>query len=419
MKKGAFAVCFIALMVAMGVCSIAAYFCAHYLPPDTAGEVQPNVPVVQSYKDIYPFEEEAADVSDTAGSMVLQGLSNCLRAVKCAEAGIDNYTNSSNLLSGPFQLIAKWCDEAVRSDVFLDDERAIVRLSNGYYTFPYPYSRADESRQNLLDFTRWLQAQNIKFVHLIPADKGDDGFGTFPRGVPAGYGRMAEEYKSFLSDHGLCYLETKPRLLEHNSDFYYWFYKADHHWNVHAGLLVAEECAKKLNEVGVAANPEMAEKDRFTLRTYTDSFLGSQGRALGPWHTEDFEVYYPAAETDFRIEIPTLGLDLRGPFAETLIARQHLSYAERCYAAFMYGDQPLIRVENYRSGNDTRVLVLKASKADVVCPYLAFTVRHLDVIDPRHFDGSIRSFVEKTRPDVVVACIDVPYEGSEVLWELK
>ena len=48
--------------------------------------------------------------------------------------------------------------------------------------------------------------------------------------------------------------------------------------------------------------------------------------------------------------------------------------------------------------------MIKTSDANVVDTYLAFTVEYLDIVDPRHFDGSIRTFIEKTQPDVVLTC---------------
>lgn len=50
---------------------------------------------------------------------------------------------------------------------------------------------------------------------------------------------------------------------------------------------------------------------------------------------------------------------------------------------------------------------------------MAMTVRYLDVIDTRSFDGSIRTFIKQTKPDVVMTCMDVPWKGEEHSWNIK
>jgi len=384
MKKGIFAVLFIVLTGVMGVAAVCA--------------------CIQSRRiDVGP------DGTD--------GFYRFRRSFYRHQARVEKAANQKHPFNYSFQSIVHRFDELTYGDVIPNGYEPIIRLSNGYFAFPYPYSHPDESWNNLLDFSDWLKMRDIKFFHLISADKGDDSFGTIPECVPQGYGRMAGEYKAFLDENGIDYLDSKPGLLAENDDFYYWFYKADHHWNVHAGLLMARESAKRLNEIGVKVDTNAVNKVNFTLSVYPDAFLGSQGRALGLKYSDDMEIYYPKDETDFHIVISDW--ESRGGFDGTLIDRNSLSEKENAYAAFLYGDYPLVNIENYCSDNDTRILVIKMSKANVYCPYFAFTIRHLDVMDVRYYHGSIRSYIEQTRPDAVIACIDVPWEGVGEYLNLK
>lgn len=415
MKKTVFAIFFLLLMVVLGGASIVNYF---KMQGQEFTMSSTNDLMLQSFADDYPFKDSLKSSQDQEEKPVSPLFSAYITTAEHIKTGVDAYTNRVNPLAVSFLTIPEWIDEHTSGNVIIKSNCTLVRLPNGYYTSPFPYSHPEKAWNNLRNFAKWLKSQDVKFFHLIAADKGDDSFGTIPECIPQGYARMAKEYKTFLDTNEIDYLEAKPKLLAQNSNFYYWFYKADHHWNVHAGLLMAEESAKKLNELGVMVDTEVIKKEKFTLKVYPNGFLGSQGRALGTKNTEDMEVYYPKGKTNFHVEIPKRDRDRNGDFRATLFNEQHLSNKTLAYA-FCYGGEPLVRIANNNSNNQSRVLVIRLSKADIVCSYLAFAVRYLDVLDPRYFDGSIRTFIEKTRPDAVIYCIDVPWEGEEEIWALR
>lgn len=68
----------------------------------------------------------------------------------------------------------------------------------------------------------------------------------------------------------------------------------------------------------------------------------------------------------------------------------------------MYGDRAIIHVENLLSDDTHRILVIKNSKANVITPHLACGVKYLDIVDMRHFTGSIKSFIEQNKPDIIL-----------------
>jgi len=414
MKKRLFAIFFLVLMAVLGGASVAGYIKARNLSVDDPEEEAADVPAVHSFVEDYPFPE-GGESSKRKSNPAADDMSVPEWIVSRTEL----FTNSENPFSPHFIHTLKLFDKLYRIDMFWADNTPFVRLPNGYFTFLYPYSSSVESRNGLLDFVGWLQGRDIKYLSLIAADKGDDDYAVFPEGVPHGYSRMVGEYREFNLEHGIEFLESREKLVAQNSDFFYWFYKTDHHWNVHAGLQIALETARRLNEMNVAADTNAVLPENFTQTCYPKSFLGSMGRKLDASYTEDFEVYYPAGGSRFHLRIPNLGIDRTNSFENTLIAGRYLHSESTSYSAFLYGDPPLVRIENLLSDNNTRVLVIKQSKADILCPYLALTVRYLDMIDPRHFDGSIRAFIEQTKPDIVITCNDVMYEGDEQFWRLK
>lgn len=324
---------------------------------------------------------------------------------------IDNFSGKSNIVSPFFLYVYGKTTNAIGKNVIDDAESHVIKLENGYLTYAYPYSQETAEYTGISDFSEWLAKKNLPFLFVIPADKSDDRYAAYPEGFPEGYAEKENEYVKYLDDIGISYLNSGEILVSENEDFYSWFYKTDHHWNVHAGFSVARAIAQRLKtEFALPVDTDVLNKARFNTVTYENVFLGSLGKKAtsGYISPENFEVFYPLFDTAFSIEIPAKMIERTDIFENTLIKSEALTagniYTRNAYTAFLYGDSPLIRIHNLNCKNGTRALMIKTSDANVVDTYLAFTVEYLDIIDPRHFDGSIRTFIERNHPDVVLTC---------------
>ena len=326
---------------------------------------------------------------------------------------IDNYSGKSNIVSPFFLNVYGKITAALGKNMIDDAENPVVRLENGYLTYTYLHSQDPVEYAAILDFNEWLSKKDIPFLLVMPAEKSDDRYAAYPKGfpLPKRYAAMENEYLKYLDDNGILYLNSGEMLVSENEDFYSWFYKTDHHWNVHAGFSVASAIAQRLKtEVGLPTDTDVLNRTQFNLVTYENASLGSQGKKTthGYVSPEDFEVFYPNFDTAFSVEIPTKKIERTDSFENTLIEAGYLKvgnyYTNHAYMAFLYGDVPLARVHNLNCKNGTRALMIKTSDANVVDTYFAFTVEYLDIVDPRLFDGSIRTFIEETQPDVVLTC---------------
>ena len=324
---------------------------------------------------------------------------------------IDIYSGKRNIVSPFFLNVYGKTTAALGKNLIEDAENPVIRLKNGYLTSTNLYSKEYDEYAGFVEFKEWLSKRCIPFLMVLPADKSDAGYAVLPKGVPDGDAEKGIEYVEHLDDNGISYLNSGEMLVSENEDFYLWFYKTDHHWNVHAGFSVAEAIAQKLKtEFGLQVDVNILDRSNFNNVTYENIFLGSQGKKAthGYVSPEDFEVFYPDFDTAFSIEIPTKMIDRTDTFENTLINSEALKpgsvYTKNAYDAFLHGNVPLARIHNLNCNNGTRALMIKTSDANVVNAYLAFTVEYLDIVDPRHFDGSIRMLIEKTRPDVVLTC---------------
>ncbi len=114
---------------------------------------------------------------------------------------------------------------------------------------------------------------------------------------------------------------------------------------------------------------------------------------------------YPNFETEIHYVIPNLDIDEIGDFSIMYDMRRVERidyYNENPYAAYNHGDRPYIHIENLCANNDAKILFVKDSFANCVAPFLALQCRYMDVVDLRHFTGSIENFVATTHPDIVI-----------------
>ena len=190
------------------------------------------------------------------------------------------------------------------------------------------------------------------------------------------------------------------------------FFKTDHHWKPQSGLWAAQEICKTLNsEFGFSIDTDILNLENFSTTVYENIFLGSQGKRVGKFYAsvDDFPLVLPSFETDltnYVLRENGLEQNLKGSFEETLIFKDHLEpvdyFEKSSYSAYTGGDFPLNIITNNKLKNK-RIVFLRDSFACVTTPFLSLAAcNELHTIDPRYYKGSIREYIEKLNPDIVI-----------------
>ena len=405
--------------------AVTCFFSLYTLLPNAAvylGLAEPKdaLPVVEvPLKKEYPFRE-----GDDIRKEPAAPAEKFTAVVTELEDHINEYSTNENPLAPFFYKIFGTVNRTLGKNLTENSERDVYRLESGRMVYLSKSEPVYSAWDYISDFSEWLKKKDTDFLYILPISLSDDSVHDFPDGFETGYADTAEKFRDFLSKKGIDCLDAKKYLLSKNPEFDSWFYKTDHHWNVDAGIAVAGETLRLMSDkYGLNVDPAVCGRDNFESVVYKDAFLGSFGRkvTLGYTEPEDIEILCPKSDTNFHIEIRENKIDKSGSFCDTLIYEDIIrcSYSTNSsYEAFLYGDKNLIRIENKGVDNGVRVLVLKQSNADIVNPYIALAVQYTDIIDPRSFKGSIRTFIEKENPDIVLICSGCP--GSEdTPWILK
>ena len=77
-------------------------------------------------------------------------------------------------------------------------------------------------------------------------------------------------------------------------------------------------------------------------------------------------------------------------------------YNVSVYSTYFYGNHERVSIENKNADNDIRILYIPDSFSNSVIPYMAAAVKYIDVVDIRYFNGSLETFIEKNKPDMIV-----------------
>ena len=69
-----------------------------------------------------------------------------------------------------------------------------------------------------------------------------------------------------------------------------------------------------------------------------------------------------------------------------------------------------------------KILLLTESYSDVISPFIACAYSNVDEVDLRIFTGSLKTYIEETKPDLIISrysAYDLGSGGAEELFEFK
>jgi hypothetical protein len=283
----------------------------------------------------------------------------------------------------------------------------VVDIEDGYLSGVQAKHNAASNSTALAEQYGFLQDLHINFLYVqapskIAPDNAISGVRDFSN-------RNADDLLQTLSQRGVPYLDLRENIRDEGPDHHDLFYRTDGHWKAETGLWASGILADYLNKKhGFNFNPLLVNPAEYNYTLYEDWFLSGYGKkvTLAQTAAEDFVLLTPKFDTDFSLAIPELNLDIRGSF-DILIDRSQIDikdyYGLSPYGAYMYSNRQLITVHNNLIQGGKKLLLLKDSFANVVSPFLSAGIEDLHILDLRHFNGSLKSYIEKNRPDMVVA----------------
>jgi hypothetical protein len=287
----------------------------------------------------------------------------------------------------------------------LHDE--VFKLPDGYFTGTFPGFDIPGVIAAVSELKNYLDSKGIDFLYVNHPQKNsreDD----FIEGIREYSNSNSDELLKALSDQHIPNLDLRDLILAEGSDYHNLFYITDHHWKPETGLWAAASVAAYLNEHnGFSIDLSLFDPQKYRIETYKNAFLGSYGRKISLARTlpDDFCLLYPYFDTDISFSIPSLGLNIRGSF-DVMYDYSMIDmtdyYNHETFGAYIYGDNAVVSMKNNLLFDGKKVLMIKTSFSRVLAPFFALGVEQLELLDIRHFSGSVKAYIEQINPDIVV-----------------
>lgn len=378
--------------------------------------VQPDI----NWLELYPFEEQIEIKSANEPSKAKKVISG-IRELK---KDLIFCTTDGFAFRSVFVQYHDWFTRIARPSVQQQAKNSIreehqddtlILLNNGYWVnVTTEWVDVTENIKHMLTFKNFLDEKNIELLYVQVPPKID--IETMQQyDIQDTSNVIADELLEQLENIGIDVLDLRKEMVRDGLNHWDFYYKTDHHWNNQAGLWAAAKIAgvlqKKYDFTGIT--PDIYNLNNYTVVKYTDWFLGSYGKTAGlaKASPEDFYLLKPNFETDISLNIPNLGINQSGSLFDVIYNYKQLDekdYLGRSpYEGFLYSNNHLNQITNYKKPNDKKILMIYDSYGRVVSPYLCLASAHMDILDLRQFGASVKSYINQTNPDVVI----VMYNG--------
>ncbi|MBR1438052.1 MAG: hypothetical protein IJ587_05885 [Synergistaceae bacterium] len=288
------------------------------------------------------------------------------------------------------------------------DYNAVVKLKDGYFTGYTMSLDVAPDAASVKEFADFCAGKGIDFMYInfptkicVSEDSDIAGKLDFAN-------QNADRFLALLKDSGVRCYDFRKALHEDGMKHHESFFVTDHHWKPETGLWATGHILRILrDDLGWNVNPEILSPENFEYVVYPEWFLGSQGKkvTLVRAKPEDFTMIYPKYTVNLEYNVPCLNFLVSGDFRvsygmEDVETKDY--YNKDPFRAYNHGRRDFIRIQNRSVGNDKKLLVVYDSFSNAVIPFLAIEIAYINTVDLRQFTGSLRTFIEMTKPDAVI-----------------
>lgn len=295
-------------------------------------------------------------------------------------------------------------------------ENNVYKMNNGYLTVieDTQNDMITELAQNVIGLSNYVENSKMEFLYINAPSKNSKYDNLLPLGVYDYINRDADKFLELLSKNNVRNIDLRYFMNKALINVEDQFFSTDQHWKPEAGLWAAKTVFDEyLADYYRHSDFDVFSIDNYNIDRYNDIFLGSYGRRTGSLYggVDDISIVTPKFNTNFRVKVPSQGIETTGDFEATIIDYAKLEknyYNTSQYEVYMGGITDLRIIEN-DDGNGKKCLLINDSFGGVFAPFIAIEFSELHIIDKRAVsDFSIYDYIDYYEPDIVLVLF---YQG--------
>ena len=296
-----------------------------------------------------------------------------------------------------------------------DRTSQVLKLNNGFLSFKENENTDLSSlQQYLTELKKTCESSGSQLMYVNKTSKSTTDSELLPPFYPHVYGSNFHAIKPKLQQQNISVLDIEEEINDDEIDKYSLFFKTDHHWTPQTGIWVSKKiCQEISHSYGWDLDTEIFNIDNYHIKTYINAFLGSQGKRVGALFdgVDDFYVVKPKFDTNLTVNIKEIGFNATGDFQKTMLHEESitpdnlLNKDDTAYDTYMKGNHSLINITNHNIPEGKTALLVLDSYGCVVAPYLSLQFSQLDCIDIRSYTDSVKEYILKNKPDIVIYAI--------------
>ncbi len=364
----------------------------------------------------YPFNEATENVSEGKTT------NKALRKFNSIKSYFEDMSTISYTYKMPFVLTKKIWDKSMGLDLSTslsaNKEDTVVSLGDGrlieiMYDFPH------NDAESLIEFGKSVRERGINFLlFLDPVKISEED--VIQSGIYQDHSlEFEKKYIEKIRKSGLEVLSVSEKIDEENLVKKDLFFKTDHHWLPQTALWANKVLCNYLNEnMGFAIDTDIFSEENYDITYSENKWLGSLGKKVTEVYcdTEDFPIILPKYDTDITAFVSqknnTFSGNIENIFFDWNVLEEDDIYKKLSYSFYARGDMALYSIHNNQLNDGKKILLIKLSYANPMIPYLSAAVENLDVIDLRHFKGSLQTYIDETKPDTVIMVYGTNNDGE-------
>ncbi len=326
----------------------------------------------------------------------------------------NDYNNSSEALQKVAVEVASKTEKVQGKTVYQTTTMLLAFDTDNHLHRIMPKTDITAKLKSLKKTMLYFNEQKINTVFVMIPSSIVEGKTVLPTGVIDNQNEYADTTLASLKESGINTIDLREEFAKKNYDLQKVFFNTDHHWNIQSNFRSTKIIKKYLNSkfmFNLDPKNIISNSKNYNIKTYKKVYYGSYAETAGKTFVgdaDDFTVILPKYATNFRFRSYTTNgklenmygkkMDITGPFAKSLYD------GRKSYSTYLNMAKVEIIINNYKSKNDLKCLVLGTSHARVATAFLAPYFKELRYADTQsnRFEKNLYKYVKSYKPDVII-----------------